>query len=479
MRLIPLSLMLAFVAAGVSLFAAEEIQAVKSKTPQSPPNFILMIADDMTYSDLGLYGSKNVETPRLDSLASQGMKFDHCYNAIAMCVPTRNMLYSGLFPARTGSYRNHTYSYPTTISMVQYFRRLGYRVGLSGKHHVGPRTSFPFEDVPGLTENCVSATDDYSFEHIKQFMTRDRNQPFFLVAGFVQPHVPWTMGDSSVFDPEKLELPPHWADTPETRRSYAKYLAEVAFLDKQVGELLDIVDETGLHDNTVVIFLSEQGAQFPGAKWTCWEQGLHAGAIVRWPGVVKPGAVSDALIQYVDFAPTMLDIARSAGAKRIGSPKRYDLDELDMDGRSFQKVLRGEAAEHGTYAYGIHNNIPEGNAYPIRSVRTKDFAYVRNLTPDVPYFVKFVQASPDQEYYPSWRLAAEEGQDRAKKAISRNENRPAEEFYDLRNDPWEMKNLVDDPQHQERIAELRQALDEWMRQQNDTGAAMDVPIERR
>lgn len=443
----------------------------------SPPNFILMIADDLSYTDIGCYGSPNVKTPNIDSLASQGMKFDHCYNAIAMCVPTRNMLYTGLFPMRTGSYRNHTYCRPGTISMFHYFRQLGYRVGLSGKDHVGPPSSFPYEDIPGLTRNCVSATDDYTFDHVREFMTRDRNEPFVLVAGFIQPHVPWTMGDPSAFDPGKLQLPPHWTDTPETRNAYAKYLAEVVFLDRQIGELLDIVDETGLRDNTVVLFLSEQGAQFPGAKWTCWEQGVHAGAILRWPGVVEPGAVSEALIQYVDIVPTLLDIARTQGAVPVIEPNRFDFDNLGLDGSSFRKVLCGETVEHGKYAFGIHNNQPEGPHYPIRSIRTKDFSYIRNLLPDEPYFIKWIQQPPDHHYYASWRRAAKNNDLTAVQAIRRNENRPAEEFYDLRNDPWEMNNLIESPEHREQITELRKALDDWMERQNDPGAALDVPLE--
>lgn len=455
----------------------QTICAAEIKKSVTTPNFIIMIADDLSYTDLGCYGSANVKTPNLDSLASQGMKFEHCYNAIAMCVPTRNMLYTGLFPVRNGSYRNHTDSRPGTISMVPYFRQLGYRVGISGKYHVGPPKSYPFEQIPGLTQNCVSATDDYTFEHVKEFMVRDRNEPFFLVAGFIQPHVPWTMGDASVFDPEKLELPPHWADTPETRKSYAKYLAEVVFLDKQIGELLEIVDANDLRENTVVLFLSEQGAQFPGAKWNCWEQGLHAGAILRWPNVVESGRVSQALVQYVDVVPTFLDIARTNGAVPLSNPSRFDFDNLDLDGSSFLKVLLGKTQEHGKYAYGIHNNNPEGPHYPIRSVRTKEFSYVRNLLPQERYFIKWIQGAPNQPYYPSWKRAAEKHDARAVRAVQRNEQRPVEEFYDLRNDPWEMNNLIDSPKHRQKIDELRKALDDWMNQQNDPGAAVDVPLD--
>ena len=440
-----------------------------------PPNIVLMIADDLSVTDIGCYGGSNVKTPRLDMLASQGMRFERCYAPVAMCVPLRNTLYTGLFPVRTGSYRNHTYCYPGTVSMVQYMNQLGYRVGVAGKLHFGPRASFPFERVPGLTENCVSATDDYTFEHVKDFMTRDRSEPFLLVAAFIQPHKPWTVGDRSQFDPDTLELPPHWIDTPEIRRSYVDYLAEVSFLDTQVGELVDIIDESGLKDNTVVIFLTEQGAQIPGAKWTLWDQGLRNGAVLRWTGVVEPGSVSDAIIQFVDFVPTFLDIARRGQAPAPKKP--YDLNNLDLDGTSFLPLLEGKTDTHGKYAFGIHNNHPEGPRYSMRSVRTNRFSYIRNYHHEEQYVIKWIQLAENQMYYPSWRRAAENGDPHAIRMIQRNEFRPAEELYDMKEDPWELNNLVDSAEHQAILGELREALATWMKEQGDPGPSLDVPLD--
>jgi len=437
-----------------------------------PPNIIVIISDDLCVMEVGAYGGVNVKTPRLDALAAQGMRFERCYAPVAMCVPLRNTLFTGLFPVRTGSYRNHQYCRPGTISVVQYLDQLGYRSGLAGKIHVGPRASFPFEMVPGLTRNCVSATDDYTFEYVKEFMTRDRNEPFFLKVGLIQPHAPWTLGDRSVFDPEKLVLQPHWVDTPETRRSFVNYLAEVAFLDNQVGEFLDILDDLDLTDNTVVLFLSEQGAQFPGAKWTLWDIGVRNAAMIRWSGVVEPGSVSGAIIQYVDFVPTFLDIARRGQPPAPTEP--FDLDNLDLCGTSFLPLLEGKTDVHGKYAFGIHNNIPEGPPYPIRSVRMKQFSYIRNLLPEEQYINRWIQLDANHEYYVSWRRAAEMGCEHAIGAIQRNEWRPAEELYDRSQDPWELNNLVDCPDHQEILQYLREVLDDWMKQQNDPGTALDV-----
>jgi uncharacterized sulfatase len=207
--------------------------------------------------------------------------------------------------------------------------------------------------------------------------------------------------------------------------------------------------------------------------------------IIRWPGVVKPESQSSALVQYVDIIPTLLNIAQSIPAnesveKYVTEAKTsYDLDRIDFDGKSFLNVLLGQTSEHGKYAYGIHNNIPEGPRYPIRSARTKDFSYIRNLLPNEQYIIKFIQKDAKQPYYPSWRVAAEHNDERAIQAIRRNEFRTAEELYDLKNDPWEMHNLINSPEHQKILNELRKALDDWMKQQGDPGAEIDIPISER
>lgn len=425
------------------------------------PNFLIMMADDMSYTDIGCYGSPNAHTPHLDKLASQGMRFEHCYNAIAMCSPTRNMLYSGLYPVSCGSHRNHTHSHPGTKSIVHYLGDLGYRVGITGKFHVAPPASFPFERIKGFTEGCVNENDDYNLKGISRFMQRDATQPFCLVVSGVSPHIPWTVGDPSRYPPASLKLPPHWLDTPETRQAYSKYLAEVTYFDQQVGDVLACLDKLDLTDNTLFLFLSEQGAQFPGAKWTCWEQGIHAGAIARWPGKIKPGTVSPALIEYVDVVPTFIEAAGGAVPPVL-------------EGQSFLKVLTGETTEGKAYAYGIHNNCPEGPAAPVRSIRNKHFSYILNLIPNTKNEVKWIQWVDHGDYWFSWEKQATAGNEKAKEAIYRYERRPAEELYDLEKDPWEMNNLAQDPALAETKAQLRSELLNWMRDQGDTGIILDV-----
>jgi uncharacterized sulfatase len=372
-------------------------------------------------------------------------------------------MYTGLYPMRSGACWNHSAARPGIRSIVHYLGNLGYRVGIAGKVHVVPRDSFPFEMVDGFERGCVSPTADHECSGIRRFMRRDAAEPFCLVVGLVVPHVVWTVGDPSHFDQSKLELPPYFVDTLQTRTDYARYLAEIEVLDQQVGDVLDTLDQTGRADRTMVIFTSEQGAQIPGCKWTNWEQGVHTGFAVRWPGKVRPGARTDALIQYADVLPTLLEAAG-------GDPA-----SLDFDGSSFLPVLLGKKTEHRQYAYSMHNNVPEGPPYPIRSVRDRHFRYIRNLTPEATYIEKHVMGVAEHNpYWATWMFAT--GSDpHAYAMVHRYMHRPAEELYRTSEDEFELTNLADDPRYAEVKARLAAELDRWMQEQHDPGVALDTP----
>jgi N-sulfoglucosamine sulfohydrolase len=426
------------------------------------PNFLIILADDATCSDLPLYGGRNVRTPRIDRLASQGMIFTHAYVSMSMCLPCRTEMYTGLYPIESGACWNHSGARAGTKSIVHYLGDLGYRVGIAGKVHVVPRDSFPFEMVDGFERDCVSPTAKHECSGIRRFMGRHAGEPFCLVVGLVVPHVVWTVGDPSHFDQAKLQLPPYFVDTPQTRTDYARYLAEIEVLDQQVGDVLETLDETGQADRTMVIFTSEQGAQIPGCKWTNWEQGVHTGFMVRWPGRIQPGTRTDALIQYADVLPTLLDAAG-------GDPA-----SMGLDGTSFLPVLFGEKTEHRQYVYSMHNNVPEGPPYPIRSVRDRHFRYLRNLTPEATYIEKHVMGVAEHNpYWATWMFAT--GSDpHAYAMVHRYMHRPAEELYRTSDDRFELENLAGDPQYAEVKARLAGELDRWMQKQGDPGVALDT-----
>ena len=266
---------------------------------QEKPNVLIIMADDCTYNDLPLYGGQNAKTPNIDGLSTQGLTFNQAYLSSAMCQPCRAELFSGQYPLHNGCAYNHSSSRPTTLSLPQYLKPLGYRVGISGKVHVLPKQAFPFERVDGFDPNCVrNPTQEHSLEGIEEFMSREEKEPFCLVVALVEPHLPWVMGDPSQYPPQQLKLPPNIADTKVTREYFSRYLAEITYMDSQVGDILKTLAKTGQRDETLVLFTSEQGSQFPGCKWTNWNTGVHTALIASWPGQIPAGGRTDALVQY-------------------------------------------------------------------------------------------------------------------------------------------------------------------------------------
>lgn len=451
----------------LTIFAGLLLLPAVSAPAAQRPNFLIVIADDCTFNELALYGGKNVQTPNLDRLASQGLRFSHAYVGMSMCTPCRTELYTGLYPMSSGVCWNHGSAKVGTLSLPQYLGKLAYRVGIAGKVDVRPESVFPFEMVGGFERNCVARTADYECKEISAFMARNQKQPFCLVIGLVVPHAPWTVGHPEHFNAAKLVLPPYLVDTPQTRQALTHYYAEIEVMDQQLGDILKSLDQSGQAGRTLVLFTSEQGGQWPGCKWTNWEEGLHTALIARWPGQVRPGGETDALVQYADILPTLLDAAG-------GNP-----EAAHFDGTSFLPVLLGRAKQHRKYVFAMHNNLPEGPPYPIRSISDGRFHYLRNLAPEALYIQKFIMGTRGANpYWPSWVWHAETDP-HALAMVSRYMRRPAEQLYDCQGDPFEMTNLAVAPQYARTKAELSAELDRWMQQQGDPGAELDTPARQR
>jgi uncharacterized sulfatase len=432
------------------------------------PNILIIMADDCTYNDLPLYGGQNAKTPNIDSLAAAGLTFNRAYLSEAMCQPCRAELYSGRYPLGNGCAWNHSASLSSVTSMPQHLSALGYRVGLAGKVHVKPAAAFPFEKIDGFDSNCVrNPTKPFFLNKVDEFISRGNgDQPFCLVVALVEPHVPWVMGDASAYPPKQLSLPLNIADTVRTREDFSKYLAEITYMDSQVGELLAALKQQGHEDDTVVLFSSEQGAQFPGCKWTNWDTGLHTALVARWPGKIAAGERTDALVQYADVLPTLV---RLAGGKP---------DEHKYDGTDFSDVLFGKTDEHRKYVYGIHNNIPEGPAYPIRTVSDGTYRYIHNLKPDAVYIEKHLMGSRgsgelNNPYWATW-VWDSYSQPATYRLVSRYVSRPEYQLYHTAEDPYEMTNLAGRPKQAVRQKRLREELQRWMQQQNDPGIPLDT-----
>ena len=427
------------------------------------PNFVIVMADDCTYRDMEVYGGP-ARTPAINKIAAEGMLFTHCFQATAMCAPTRMNLLTGIYPVRNGGYRNHSKAKTDVKSIVHQLKPLGYRLALSGKRHIAPKSVFPFEYSEGKAI-------DYKF--IDKFLSENKkNQsPFCLFVMSNDPHVPWSSGNPEEYLGKKYKLPPYLIDTPETQKAYARYLAEITHFDSEVERVDSLLKKYELKENTVFIILGEHGNLFPFEKWTCYDAGLRSAMIIRWPVKVKASSKSSAMIEYSDIVPTLIDLA---GGKSL----------IPLDGSSFKSVLEGKADTHKEYVFGVQTTTGVNSCkepYGIRSVRDKRYKLILNLFPENSFTnaltldaSKWNKSRKDYlGWMTSWRQKAE-SDPKAKEILERYQKRPEIEFYDLKKDPFEIKSLAEDPEYVEEIKTMKKKLKEWMVSQGDKGRETEI-----
>ena len=425
------------------------------------PNIVLIIADDLGYGDVGAYGNTEIHTPNIDRLAVEGVLFTSAHVPASTCSPSRAALYTGLYPHRNGLSRNHSKSHDGIKSIPHYLARLGYRTALFGKSHVKPFEAFPFERF------------ERHLDDVENFFDSLNGSPFAMVIAQHHPHVPWLPNDD--YDPKKIKLPPKLIDTPETREALARYYSSVTAGDDELGVFLDLLDQRNLSDDTVIIFISDHGPQFPFVKFSNYEAGLKVPMVVRWPGVIKQGSKNTSMISSVDILPTLIEIAGGTAPPNI-------------DGRSFLKQLKGSPSATHDAVFGTHStlglNIENLKPYGIRTIRTQQYRLIRNLHPQntprsfiteprpvkgsLKYLWQYgVWVAPGlPKYWKSWLAIADSNAEAAAR-IDQYFNRPAVELYDIQNDPDELHNLAELPAFSAQVESLNQRLACWMRQQGD------------
>jgi arylsulfatase A-like enzyme len=426
------------------------------------PNFLWLIAEDFG-PHLGCQGTKEVWTPNLDRLAAEGVLYPRCFTTAPVCSPSRSAFMTGMYQTTIGahhhrSHRDDGYKLPEGVRVApDWMRDAGY---FTANIRTFPK-EFGFSGT-GKT--------DWNFTYVGKPFDSDQwqdlkgHQPFFAQVNFKETHRPFVSPKRA--DPAKVEIPPYYPDHPVTRADWARYLDAATELDVKVGKILKQLEADGLADNTVVFFFGDHGQAHVRGKQFCYDSGLNTPFIVRWPKGVpapkgfRPGTRDDRLLAAIDFLPTMLDLA---GAKK---PAR-------MQGEIF---LGEHAAPPRQYVFGARDRCDETVAR-FRTVRDARYRYIKNFMPERP----FLQANQYKERsYPVWNLLKElDAQDKltpAQKFLTAP-HMPAEELYDLGNDPHEIHNLVDSPkpEHQEALKRLRGALEKWIEESNDQGRIPEPP----
>ena len=299
------------------------VPTVEGAEPSSRPNIILLIADDMAWDDSGAYGHKTVRTPNLDNLARQGMRFDRAFLTASSCSPSRSSMITGRYPHSTGAQQLH-WPLPTNqVTFVELLKKAGYWTAAAGKWHLGDAVKDRFDLVKeadsagfrlsnpaGPAPKADASGKSGAGEWLPTLQARPKGKPFFLWLAAFDPHRNYEEGIlPNPHRPEDVVVPPYLPDVPETRKDLALYYDEITRLDHHVGEILAELDRQGERDNTLVLFISDNGRPFPRAKTTLYDSGIKAPWIARWPKQIKPGSASGSLVSSVDIAPTVLELA--------------------------------------------------------------------------------------------------------------------------------------------------------------------------
>ncbi|HSI63005.1 MAG TPA: sulfatase [Candidatus Saccharimonadia bacterium] len=423
------------------------------------PNIVVFLADDLSWSDCSIYNSKSgIRTPNMERIAKEGMTFKLAFVASPSCAPSRAALLTGLYPVRNGSMYNHQRPDPQHKKWPVWFREAGYETAAIGKvAHYAEVKEYGFDHASHFKyheDDCITAAIAWLENRQKEKVNQDK--PLCLMVGTNWPHVPWP--EKTSYQPGEVPVPASQVDTPETRQFRAKYAEAVSHADRDLGLVYDAARKL-LGDNTLFIFTADHGAQFPFGKWNCYDAGIRSPLLAVWPGKVAPGSHSDAMVSWVDILPTCLDAA-GATLPPAGT----------LSGQSLVPILSGNPVTLREHIFTTHSGDGKMNEYPIRSVRTRFWKYIRNLDPNAEFHshVDKAQGGDGRGYWASWEEAAKQDP-KAAVIVARYHTRPLEELYDLVEDPDELNNLAKDPSAKDALHELRAELDQWMEEQGDKG----------
>ncbi|MCG8585162.1 MAG: sulfatase [Pirellulales bacterium] len=474
---------------------------IASKAVATERNIIFFITDDEG-TTLGCYGDPVAVTPSIDQLAADGTLFTHAFATTASCSASRSAVLSGLHNHKNGQY-GHTHHFHKftsfdnviSLSLPRVLADTGYRTAQIGKYHVAPEEVFRFETyLRGNSRNAVQMA-----EQARAFITdKSDKRPFFLYFATSDPHrgggvdrtskqelKPDLFGNKPnrgshqgveevFYDPAKVPVPKFLPDTIETREELAQYYQSCSRIDQGLGRLIEILKEADLYDKTLIVFTSDHGMAFAGAKTTVYEPGLRVPFVVRNPYVKKRGVKTDALISHIDITPTLVDFAgaldpKTNGPKNWKDPNQYwkkrgERLKENRDGRhkfrsyhgkSWLPILENPSAEHWDAVLASHTFHEIQMYYPMRVVRDKKYKLIWNIAHGLDYpFASDLWAAS------SWQAQYKKGKDApyGTKTVDSYIHRPAFELYDMVADPHESTNLASDPKHADTLATYKAKL---------------------
>ncbi|WP_312425860.1 sulfatase family protein [Lacrimispora sp.] len=432
-------------------------------------NVLLLLADDMNYNTIGCFGCPMDDiSPNLDHLASEGICFDNAHVSIAVCQPSRQSMLTGLYPHHNGALGFEPIREDVT-TLPEVLRENGYYNGIIGKtKHCAPEHKFAWDYFKNTqnAQNCYGRSPYIYGRDAAEFFANAKaeGKPFFLMANSHDPHRPFAGSEdeltkffgfhtyaSRYYTPEEAWVPGFLPDIPDVRKELAQYYSSCHRCDETIGEVLKALEESGMADDTLVIFMSDNGMAFPFSKANCYLNSTKTPFIARWRGHISPGSRNhEDYIAGIDYTATVLEAVGLA-------------DALPGDGRSYLPLLMGEKQDGRDMVFTQFNTTAMNKSYPMRCIQSKQFGYIFNAWADGETYYK--NESMSGLSFRAMQAAGEEDQEIAERVRFLN-YRCREEFYDFSKDPDALHNLIDDTQ-QERIEEFRNLLESFMRESGD------------
>jgi N-sulfoglucosamine sulfohydrolase len=461
----------------LSWLAAISALPLAAEPARPPLNIVLITVDDMNQDSIGVFGSQVADiTPHIDRLAGDGMRFDHAHVVVGVCQPSRNAMNTGRYPHRSGGEAFFRLRHPNVPILPGILRKNGYRVAIMGKvPHSTPYAGFGWDlqlDGPQIARGRSPAV---FAQTLGEFIddSQARGKPFYFMVNIVDPHRPFYGTEpaewydtltpraehpSRIYGPHDIELPAFLPDLPAIRTELAQYFSSVRRADDSVGAVMRTLKDRGVDDNTVVIFLSDNGMAFPFAKSNCYLASTRTPLIVRWPQQVAAGTVDQThFVSGIDVLPTVLEMAG------IELPP-------NLDGRSFLPLLRGETQTGRQRIFTQYYQISGGRGnYPMRAIQSKHYGYVWNIWSDGE--TSYGSEPMSGLTFRAMATAARAGDSQIHERVQLLLKRVPEEFYDLVADPGCLVNLIDHPDHATTIDEFRSELQTWMQQYGDPALA--------
>ncbi len=421
------------------------------------PNILWITTEDITPM-LGTYGDPVATTPNLDNLAERGIQFNNAYSTAPVCAPARSCLVTGIYATSMGTQNLRSdFNIPGEIKTVPHLlRESGYYC-----------TNYYKEDY-----NFVDTTIWNESSRTAHWRNRPGKSPFFSVFNFETTHQSQIFGDDQTFyekygrlledkerqHPDSIQLPPYFFDSPRVRKLWARYYDLVTIMDRQVGDILDQLEEDGLAENTIVFFFSDHGTGMPRSKRALYNSGVQVPFIVYVPDKYRDittyriGTEVEDIVSFADFPPTLLSIAG------IEKPEY-------MQGQAFM----GEEAKESTRTYAFATSDRVDEAFEIsRAVKSSRYSYIMNFLPHLPLIQPNFYSDQSEIMQELYRLKEITEMTGAQQSMWLPRRMP-EELYDLEKDPYETRNLADDPEYEDVLLEMRNRLENWMLRTHDTG----------